>query len=327
LKNQIHNLSHLFLSVTLSLAVTYCGKTNFDKGSVASGNAAVVQTPSSNDRDVEENDQEAMVASEPVSVGGAFLACTLATAQSTSEEAAVQCEFSSRDVGSRQAQDLLYGFSTGANRAQASALVPAREEFINDGARQVWVWHFYFQKSGIQDGWIYVDIQDRARTSDAIIKSDVAISTATPAPAPTPTPTATPTTATAPSMFRFNSGAQKLGDDGAGVAVEAGCVGIDNVNIAMARSRSYAVTFTTETSLNIVFSNLCGVGTARPIPMVRLRRRRSGMQIMEPSSNSPWPAKPSLPIHPRKFLRGFIVSSLARLLVTEPSMTSLIPTL
>jgi hypothetical protein len=62
-------------------------------------------------------------------------------------------------------------------------------------------------------------------------------------------------------MFRFNSGAQKLGDDGAGVAVEAGCVGIDNVNIAMARSRSYAVTFTTETSLNIVFSNLCGVGT------------------------------------------------------------------
>jgi hypothetical protein len=64
-------------------------------------------------------------------------------------------------------------------------------------------------------------------------------------------------------MFQFNSGPQKLGDDGAGIGVETGCGSIDTPTIAMARARTYAVTLSAEASLNIVLSNLCGVGTGQ----------------------------------------------------------------
>lgn len=241
--------------LALAMLLTHCGKTGFDRGGIPSGSAAIAPTQKSNDSEVEEDDNEAAVASEPVAVGGAFLACSLAPEQTSLDEAAVQCEFSSRELEGRRAQAFLYAFTTGASRAQSTAIVPLRQEFVNDGARQVWAWNFYFQRSGILDGWLYIDIQDRARMMDATIKADVAVSAI--APPPPPAPAAAP----APAMLRFNSGPQKLGDDGAGLAVETGCVVIDLAIIAFARSRSYTVTLSGETSLNIVFTNLCGVGT------------------------------------------------------------------
>ncbi len=251
---------HFLILGSLTLASVQCGKNSFDKGAVTSGSAAVVQTTStSNDRDVEANeadDAEATVASEPVAVGGAFLNCLFATTQSSSDIVSVQCEFSSQTLESVRAQDLLYGFTTGASRAQATALPPDREEFTHDIARQVWSWNFYFKRPDIREGWIYVDIQDKARKSDPIIKSDVAI----PALA---APSATPAPEGLPSLLRFNSGPQKLGDDGAGVGVEAACAATDKTTIAMARSRTYSVTLSTETTLNLSFSNLCGVGTGQ----------------------------------------------------------------
>ncbi len=255
---------HFLILGSLTLALVQCGKTSFDKGTVSSGSAAVVQTAAtSNDRDVEANetdDAEATVASEPVAVGGAFLTCLFASAQSSSDIASVQCEFSSQSLETMRAQDLLYGFSTGASRAQATALPTDREEFTHDSARQIWTWNFYFKRAEIRDGWIYVDIQDKARKSDPIIKSDVAIP-ALAAPAATQAPAAAPEAA--PILLRFNSGPQKLGDDGAGVGVEAACAATDNTSIAMARSRTYSVTLSAETSLNLSFSNLCGVGTGQ----------------------------------------------------------------
>lgn len=251
----LRKLSHLSLVLALATFLTHCGKTSFDKGSIPSGSAAVMQTQKSNDSEVEEKDDEAAIASEPVAVGGAFLACSLVASQSNNDEAAVQCEFSSRDVESRRAQDLLYAFSTGANRAQATPITALRQEFMNDGARQVWVWNFYFQKSGILDGWLYVDIKDSARVMDASIKVDVAVPTI--ATVPPPPPPAAP----APAMFRFNSGPQKLGDDGAGIGVETGCITIDLPTVPNARSRTFTVTLSAEASLNIVFTDLCGVGT------------------------------------------------------------------
>lgn len=252
----LSKLSHLLLVLALATCLTHCGKTGFDKGSIQSGNAAVVQTSKSNDSEVEETESDSAVASEPVAVGGAFLACSLAPTQARSDETAVQCEFSSRDVENRRAQDLSYAFTTGSSRSQASVIAPLRQEFVNDATRQVWVWNFYFQKSGILGGWLYVDIQDRARTLDVSMKADVAVPILSAEPAPPPPPTVAP----AP-MFRFNSGSQKLGDDGAGIGVEANCVAIDLSTISFARSRTYTVTLTVETSLNIVFTNLCGVGT------------------------------------------------------------------
>lgn len=251
----VNNALRNSLMLALAMLMTHCGKTGFDKGSIPAGSAAIAQTQTSNDSEVEENENEAAVATEPVAIGGAFLACSLATNQTNNEEAAVQCEFSSQELEGRRAQAFLYAFSTGASRAQATAIVPLRQEFVNDGARQVWVWNFYFQKSGVLGGWLYVDIQDRARITDATIKADVAVPTI--AAVPTPTPTAAP----APAMFRFNSGPQKLGDDGAGIGVETGCITIDLPTIPNARSRTYTVTLTAEASLNIVFTNLCGVGT------------------------------------------------------------------
>jgi hypothetical protein len=251
----LSNLSHLSVTLALATLLTHCGKTSFDKGSIPSGSAAMTPTQKSNDSEVEETDNEAAVASEPVAVGGAFLACSLSAGQPNNDEAAVQCEFSSRDVESRRAQDLLYAFTTGASRAQSTPIASLRQEFTNDGARQVWVWNFVFQRSGILDGWLYVDIQDRARVMDASIKVDMAVPSVAAVPPP-PAPAVA-----APAMFRFNSGAQKLGDDGAGVAVETGCVAIDVLGIPIARSRSYTVTLSVESSLNIVFTNLCGVGT------------------------------------------------------------------
>lgn len=260
MRDTLYTFAHFFLLLPMTLFAVHCGKNSFDKGAIASGSAAVLQstTTASNDRDVEgndSNDTESTVASEPVSVGGAFLNCFFASSQSTSDVVAVQCEFSSQTLESGRAQNLLYGFTTGASRTQSTALLADREEFINDGARQVWNWSFYFKRSAIRDGWLYIDIQDRARVIDPIIKSDVAIPSLAPIATPTPTPT--------PTMLSFNSGPQKLGDDGAGVGVEAACTAIDSSTIAMARSRSYSITLSAETSLNLVFSNLCGVGTGQ----------------------------------------------------------------
>jgi hypothetical protein len=251
----VSNVLRASLVLALAMLTTHCGKTGFDKGSIPAGSAAMAQTPPSNDSEVEENENEAAVATEPVAIGGAFLACRLASNQTNSEEAAVQCEFSSRDIENRRTQSFLYSFTTGTSRSQATGIVPLRQEFVNDGARQVWVWNFYFQKSGILGGWLYVDIQDRVRTTDATIKADVAVPTISAVPA------AAPTSAPAPAMFRFNSGPQKLGDDGAGIGVETGCITIDLPTVPFARSRTYTVTLAAEASLNIVFTNLCGVGT------------------------------------------------------------------
>ena len=254
LLSKFHRLS---LLLSLAACLTHCGKTSFDKGSTPAGSAAVVQTAKSNDIEVEEDDLEATVASEPVSVGGAFLACSLAATQPSNDEAALQCEFSSRELTSSRAQGLLYAFTTGTNRAGSTAIAALRQDLVNDATREVWVWNFYFPRSGIVGGWLYVDIQDRARIMDASIKADVAVPTITAVPPPPPPPPAV----AAPAMFRFNGGAQKIGDDGAGVGVETGCVGIDVPTISFARSKTYTVALTVESSLTIVFSNLCGVGT------------------------------------------------------------------
>jgi hypothetical protein len=259
-KVYLHTLLHFMLITAFVPGLVHCGKTSFDKAATPRGSAAIIPTASSsassNDRDVEAEEPESTVASEPVSVGGAFLACLADADLSTSENAAVRCEFNSQGLNQTRSQDLIYGFASGATRAQATAIAPLRQEFIQDGNGQLWIWNFLFERTNLRDGWLYVDIQDRVRTMDPIIKVDLAIpAVAEPTVASTPTPTPTP----APLMLRFNSGPQKLGDDGAGRGVE--CPATDNVTIAMARSRTYAVSLSVETALNIVFSNLCGVGT------------------------------------------------------------------
>jgi len=237
----------------LSALMTHCGKTNFDKSNPATGTAVVKSDVQS--RDLDYTDPEETIASEPVSVGGAFLSCTLATALATATEAAIQCEFSSKGHDSARAQDLAYKFGTGSSRALASPILPRDQEFKTDVERQLWIWTFYFVREEIRDSWLFVDIQDSVRPLDPTISIDLAVIAST--------ETVTPAVASAPAMFQFNSGPQKLGDDGAGVGVEAGCGNTDKPGIPSSRSRSYSVTVSVETGLTVVFSNLCGVGTGQ----------------------------------------------------------------
>lgn len=249
-------LSRLGWTLLLAALMAHCGKTNFDKSTPAA--AMAIGTSDSQTKEQENSEADETIASEPVAIGGAFLSCGLAPALATETLVAMQCEFSSKGHDSARAQDIAFKFGTGMSRALASPILPLEQQFKTDVDRQLWLWTFSFMREQITDSWLFVDIQDLARPLDPIISIDVAVpalTALTPPPAPTDAP--------AVAMFQFNSGPQKLGDDGAGAAVETGCGITDRAGIANSRSRSYSVTVAVETALSITFSNLCGVGTGQ----------------------------------------------------------------
>lgn len=248
------NLSRLGWTLLLSALMTHCGKTKFDKRNPIE--AMAIGTGDSETKEPEDTQADDAVASEPVAIGGSFLSCALVPALATETLAAMQCEFSSVGHASGRAQDLAYKFSTGMSRASASPIAPTEQQFKSDMDRQLWSWTFTFMRGQIANNWLYIDIQDLARPLDPIINTDVAV------PAPTAL-SSTTSPAGALTLFQFNSGPQKLGDEKAGESVEPGCGITDKDGIADSRRRRYTVTVSTETTLSLVFSNLCGVGTGQ----------------------------------------------------------------
>lgn len=244
----------IWILIALAALPEACGKTNFARNPNVSETAATESQSTPTQSDSNSNPEE-VTAIEPVSVGGAFLNCLYSQNKSSADRAAVECDYSSQGAEPARAQDLVFSFATGPTRAAAAPIKPDSQDFAADAGAQIWAWTFYFKRADISGSFVYTDIQDTKRAADLPKQVDVSI-----APFSVP-PAAASAAPAAVALVSWNSGPQKLGDDGAGVAVETACAAIDKTTIPIARSKTLNLTLTVATTIAFTFSDLCGVGT------------------------------------------------------------------
>ncbi|MFW7382112.1 MAG: hypothetical protein ACOH5I_25125 [Oligoflexus sp.] len=201
----------------------------------------------------DETQTDSSNALEPVAVGGSFLTCQFLAEESTLDTTNILCRQTLTEQ-SEYSKDISFSFASGFSRDESIAISPTSNAFHEDLDQAYIHWHFSFRRTDIIDSWIYVDITDNALDIDISSKVDIFIP-----------PARILETEISPSqtMITFSSGPQKIGDDGAGRSTEAACVGIDVPGIANARSKSYQISLSVDSSINLTFSNLCGVGTGQ----------------------------------------------------------------
>ncbi|MFW7377835.1 MAG: hypothetical protein ACOH5I_03365 [Oligoflexus sp.] len=239
--------SGICLAVALLSPLMGCGKTSFERGLTSRDSSEIKSDPSADGTQTESTS-----ALEPVLVGGSFLTCQISAENSNQETVMINCRQDIEDQD-ESLKNLSFKFTSGFSRNEASSITPVSERVDEQIDAGYLLWTFTFRRADIIDSWLYVDIKNSVIDVDTSNKVDIFI----------PPYKDTESDTIQSPLVTFNSGTQKIGDDGAGRGVEADCEGIDVPGIANGRSKSYQITLPAGGVISLIFSNLCGVGTGQ----------------------------------------------------------------